>query len=698
MSGAAVADAIRAGLARHRAGRPAEAEGYYRKALVRDPRNADALHLLGLALHQTGRSEASLEPLRRAARLQPSIALYSHTLGTVLLALGRWEEAAEACRAAAAANSRHAEAHNDLGYALYMLGRYEQATACLRTALELRPDFAEAHLNLGCVAQAQGRLEVAERHYREAVRVRPSLALARANLSGLLIASNRTAEAEAHALEALRHQPDLVEALINLGAIRIGQGRWEEAEALARRAVAGRPSSGEALACLGFSLYRQGRVDEALPWVRQAVEQAPANAAIHSGLLLVLGSDPEIDAETLYAEHRRWAERHAPPTSGTEPHANPPGAGRRLRLGYVSGDFRDHPLVQYIEPALVHHDRREFEIFCYAELDRPDEVTLRLQSLGGEWRFISGMTDDALAAQIRADGIDILVDLSGHTAGHRLQVFARKPAPVQVTWIGYPATTGLAAIDYFLADPWMVPEGGERYFAEQVWRLPRCRAAYRPRASNRPVAQAPALTLGRVTFGCFNNPTKISRAVIRLWSRILRAVPSSRLILKYAEFESPAVQRRFRSWFAEEGVEPTRVEFRGRSRGEEYLAAFDEIDIALDPFPYNGGTSTFDALWMGVPVIALAGEIPAARLGLMILECAGLAELAAADPDGYVSLAVGLASDIPRLGGLRATLREKLRASPWMDEAGVIREVEQAFRSMWIRWLAARAPSPAPTR
>jgi predicted O-linked N-acetylglucosamine transferase (SPINDLY family) len=687
MSSASVAEAIRSGLARHRAGRPAEAEGYYRKALVRDPGNAVALHLLGLALHHTGRSEAALDPLRRAARLQPSVALYPHSLGGVLLALGCREEAAEAYCAAAAANPRMAEAHNDLGYVLYLLGRWEQAAANLKTALELRPDFAEAHLNLGCVAQAQGRLEEAESRYREAIRSNPALALAHANLSGLLMQTNRSPEAEELALEALRHQPGLVEALTNLSAIRIEQRRWEDAERLARRAVAGRPASGEALACLGFSLYRQGRVDEALPWVRQAVERAPANAAIHSGLLLVLGSDPTISDETLYAEHRRWAERHAAsPADGIKPHANTREPERRLRVGYVSADLKMHPLVQYFEPALVHHDRREFEIFCYAEVARPDEVTLRLQTLADHWRFVAGMTDDALAETIRADGIDILVDLNGHTAGHRLQVFARKPAPVQVTWIGYPATTGLTAIDYFLADPWLVPEGGERYFSERVWRLPRCRAAYRPPVADRPVALAPALALGKVTFGCFNNPTKISRAVIRLWSRILQAAPSSRLVLKYAEFESPAVQQRFRSWFAEEGVEPMRIEFRGRSQAAEYLAAFDEIDIALDPFPYNGGTSTFDALWMGVPVIALAGGTPSARLGLMILDCAGLGELVGANPDDYVERAAALAADLPRLAELRASLRDRLLASPWMDEAGVTRDVEQAFQAMWRRW------------
>jgi predicted O-linked N-acetylglucosamine transferase (SPINDLY family) len=362
-----------------------------------------------------------------------------------------------------------------------------------------------------------------------------------------------------------------------------------------------------------------------------------------------------------------------------------------LKIGYVSPDFRDHVVGLNLLPLFREHDRDRFEIIAYSNVLRPDATTERFQRYAAVWHNIRQLSDEALAEQIRADRIDILFDLAGHTARNRLLVFARKPAPVQITWAGYVGTTGLAAMDYLLADRHEVPPGAERYYRERVLRMPDGYVCYDPPAYAPPVGPLPALGRGRATFGCFNNPAKITPQVIEAWAGILRRLPGARLVLKFKGWSDPCVARRFTAMFAAEGIEPQRLEMLGHSPHVELLAEYGRIDLALDSFPYSGGLTTCEALWMGVPVITCPGETFASRHSLSHLSTVGLTETIASDWDEYVELAVALAGDLPRLAALRAGLRERMAASPLMDAPRFARNIEAAYRAMWRRWCQSPA-------
>jgi predicted O-linked N-acetylglucosamine transferase (SPINDLY family) len=398
----------------------------------------------------------------------------------------------------------------------------------------------------------------------------------------------------------------------------------------------------------------------------------------------------------LYEEARRWErECIAPVVRTIAPHKNTPEPERRLRIGYVSADLRLHVVARFIRPILENHDRSQVKLYAYYLHPRMDPVSEELQKIVDVWRHVPRSNGEDLAEQIRADRIDILVDLAGHT-GMVLHAFALKPAPVQVSWIGLLSTTGIGAMDYFLGDPLLPAPGTEPCFSEKVWRLPRATGCYRPVDLTIPVAPAPCRKRGYITFGSFNNPNKVNREVVRLWSTILHLVPDSRLLMKYHGMEQERRQRVYREWFTEDGIDLSRIEIQGADSVWKYLAScYNQVDIALDPFPYNGGTTTLDALWMGVPVVSLEGPTAVQRCGASMLGAAGLADFVAKTPEQYVRIALYLAAAIPSAPEFRHEIREAIRTSAWMDEAGITREVESAFRQMWRQWCGARAASCA---
>ena len=371
------------------------------------------------------------------------------------------------------------------------------------------------------------------------------------------------------------------------------------------------------------------------------------------------------------------------------PHANPRDPGKALNIGYVSADFRRHPVGFFLAPVLARHDRRRFSVSCYSGRGLADDLTERLKAGADAWRSVGGLSDEALATAIRDDGIDVLVDLSGHTAGNRLTAFALRPAPVQVSWLGYFNTTGMKAIDYVLMDAETVPEGAERWFTEEVIHLPAGRFCYGPPEDAPPVAPPPVEERGRVTFASFNNLTKVGAEVVGLWARILDALPSSRLVLKWRSLGDAAVRDRYQAWFAAEGIEPNRIELQGASPHAEMLAAYGGVDVALDPFPFSGGVTSCEALWMGVPVVTWPGARPVSRQTAGFLRALGLAELIAADREDYVAIAAGLARDRDGLTALRAGLRARMAASPLCDGVRFTRHLEAAYRDMWRRWCAS---------
>jgi predicted O-linked N-acetylglucosamine transferase (SPINDLY family) len=460
--------------------------------------------------------------------------------------------------------------------------------------------------------------------------------------------------------------------------------KYTEAIAAADRALAANPDYYLALVVRGRACAAQGRMLEVVDCLRRSLEIVP-ECTIHSSLLFDITCLAETTPEVLYEEARRWNALYAAPlVSEIQPHTNQRDPERRLKLGYASPDLYGHPIAKFMLPVFEHQDRSRFEVFTYSVGTKSDEITdwIRTQVE----HFVSFPADpQKLAERIRTDGIDILVDLAGHTTGEAYLAFARKPAPIQVSWLGVLSTTGMSTMDYFLGDAEMPCPGTEHLFTERVYRMPRAFCCYRP-GTDAVVSPGPYQERGDVTFGCFNSPRKITREVAKLWSAILHLVSGSRLLIKYHLMEEEARQAPLLAWFAEDGISAERILFAGGSKSTDYFEEYRRIDIALDPFPYNGGSTTLDALWMGVPVVTLAGRSPLQRTGACLLTAAGLPDLVTHSPEQYVTTAVFLAQTVPKIPDSRQNLRKALKSSPLMDERGLVRSVEAAFRDMWRTW------------
>jgi predicted O-linked N-acetylglucosamine transferase (SPINDLY family) len=600
---------------------------------------------------------------------------------------GRLAEAEAVCREVLAQVPDEPDAMRVLGMTLHAASRRAEAIALFQRVAEIQPGSAQAYNNLGIALRGAGRLEEAIAAYDRALVLEPGYAAAHNNLGNALRDAGRLGEAAAALERAVASDPASAAAHNNLGVALHGIDRLDEAIAAFARAIELKPDYAVAHDNLGNSLAATGRLDEAIAAHRHAIALRPDLAVAYDNLLFHLHHHPGYEAQALLAEHRQWASRLAAPLAGAiAPHGNARSIDRKLRIGFVSPDFRDHPVGRLVLPLFLHHDRAAAEFVGYSDVRKADDVTRRLEAAADGWRSILGRDDADVADQIRADGIDILADLALHTAGNRLLVFARKPAPVQVTVLGMPATTGLDTIDYRLTDPYLDPPGAsDGAYSERSIRLPGCFWVFSPpdNADRLKVAALPASRNGYVTFGCLNQFAKVSRPVLELWVEILRSVPRSRLIL-----QSPPGRHResVRERFAQGGVAGDRLDFATDAPREEHLHRYDHLDLALDPFPYNGHTSTLDALWMGVPVITLAGRTAVGRGGVSILSNVGLPELIAATPSEYVAIATRWASDIERLARLRPVLRSRLEASPAADTRQYAADVDAAFRRMWQTW------------
>jgi len=630
----------------HRAGRLREAEGLYREVLHENPQNTEAMHLLGLALAAQGKLAAAIAELRRAVAVRPEYAEAVYNLGKALQDAGQLDEAADAYRRAATLRPDYTPAFNNLGVVLQRQNQFASAEAAYRDAIRAQPGFADAHYNLGNVLKEQNRLDEAIGAYRQALLLRASYP----------------------------------EALTNLGNVLQRMGKLDEATAAFKESIALDPKRPHAHNSLGNALKDAGRLDGAIECYRRSIAVG-GGAWAWDNLLYALHFHPNYDAGRIKAEHAEWNRRVAGPLAGNSWTFGPAAKrGGRIRVGYVSPDFRAHPVGRFLLPLLAHHDRESFEIHCYSDVRQPDEMTEQLRGHADAWRDTDGVSDERLAALVRDDEIDVLVDLTMHMEGNRLLTFARKPAPVQVTYLAYCGTTGLHAMDYRLSDPFLDPLGSdESVYVEKTVRLPRTYWCYQPPAAAGEVEALPALANGYVTFGCFNNYSKVTDAMWAVWFRILELVPRSRLIVQSPDGQTrEAARERSRRG----GWDPERVEFASRAPMGEYLRTYGRIDVALDPFPYGGGTTTCDALWMGVPVVSLAGKTAVSRGGLSILSNIGSTEWVAMDVEDYVKIATGLAADLARLKGIRTDLRERICASPLIDAAQFARDVEVAYVEM----------------
>lgn len=663
-----------------------EAIDLCRRALALRPDYPEALNNLAGALRQKEQWEEVIACCQRAVSLRPDYAEAHHNLGLALAQTGHLDEAVGAFRRALACRPRYVEALTQLGLALKRQGQPEQAIACYRQALTIHPDAADALNNLGVALQERGELEEALDCARRAAALKPLSGAAQNNLGVALKNSGRVDEAIACYQRASELEPAAAEIHNNLGVALRDQGKLDEALDCFRRAVTLNPTDVEALSNLGTGLKDTGLVAEAIACYRRAIAFRP-DSRVASNLVYTLHFDSACRPEQLWAEQVRWAEMYARPLEANiAAHANDRSPGRRLRIGYVSPDWREHPIGRFMLPLLSHHDRERFKIFCYSDLSRPDSLTQRLRGSADVWRDTPGRSDEQLANLVRDDRIDILVDLTMHMAGTRLLAFARKPAPVQATYLAYCGTTGLRAVDYRLTDPHLDPPGGEqRFYSEKSVRL-RSYWCYQPPDEAPDVQSPPASSAGHVTFGCLNNFCKVSLDALATWCRSMRAVPGSRLLLHAAE---GAHRERLRQRASNEGIEPARIEFVGTLPIVQYFEQYHRIDIALDPFPYPGGTTSCDALWMGVPIVTLPGITAISRGGLSILSNLQLPQLLAASPDEYVRIATELAADLPRLAELRTTLRDRMRPSPLMDARAFARDIEAAYRRMWQEWVGS---------
>ena len=674
-----------------------EAHASCRRALELKPGLVEAQISLGNLYQDQGRMDEALDCFRAALNIRPDAAAAHLGLGNLWYAQGRLDEAAAGYEQALALRPAYAEACNNLGIVRRDQGRLDEAVALYRQAVELRPNYGAARNNLGIGLQSLGDLDGAVACFRQAIELQPRLAEAHKNLGQVLNAQGDREQALDSLRRALELKPDFADAHLETGNVLKDQGALTDAVESYHRALALHPENADTLLNLGNALKDQGRIDEALTWYRRAVDAAPARAEVLCNLLHAAQYRADASLALLAEVHTEYEQRFARPLRSTwQPHLQSREPGRRLRLGFVSPDFSRHPVGFFLIRVLEHLDRRQCEVVCYSNRSKADEMTHRFQAAAELWRDVAGLSDGDLADRIRSDQIDMLFDLSGHTAHNRLLVFARKPAPIQISWLGYEGTTGLSAMDYVLADRFEIPVDAEPFYVERVLRMPHGFACYDPPADAPPVGPLPALTQGSVTFGSFNNLAKLTPAVVQLWAKLLQRLPDSRLLLKFHGLDDGQVRQQVCDRFAACGVSPQRLELQGPSPHPAYLAEYNRVDLALDPFPFNGGVTTCAALWMGVPVITCPGETFASRHSLSHLTNAGLTGTIARNHDESIELAVGLARDLPRLAAMRSGLRAQVAASPLCNGQQFASDLLSLLRGVWQQWCQTVAEDQPP--
>jgi len=713
--------AIALAVQHHSAGRLSEAEKLYQQVLQADPNQPDALHLLGVIAYQTNRHEIAVDFIRKALANRPDFADAHYNLGNALMGLGNLDDAAASFQRAVAINPNSPAAHSNLGLALQGLGNNDDAIASFRKAIAAKPDFAEAHFNLGNALKNLGRLEDAVASYRAALAINPNSVKAHANLGHALQGLGKLDDAiacfhkaiainpdfaEAHsnlglALQeldelddatacfhkAIALNPDFAEAHYNLGNALKALGRLDDAIAGFREAIALKPDFAEAYNNLGNIFTDLGRMNEAADTYRKALAAKPDNATAYSNLIFSLNYTSTQTAADLLHEARNFGERVLARARPVANHENTPDPDRKLRIGLVSGDFRHHSVSYFLDGILGEINADAFALYAYSNFHGEDEMTATIRTRVSKFTKVPGLTDAQLAEAIVQDGIDILVDLSGHTGFNRLPLFSWKPAPVQVTWLGYNGTTGVEAIDYILCDRVVLPPAEEPNFVEKPWRLPDLWVCFTPPGLRVDVAAVPALKNGHVTFGSFNNLTKVTRETMACWAQILQSVPNSRLLLKSRQLSDAGVQDDVAAAFDGLGVERSRLALMGETADKaDHYAMYNQVDIALDPFPYAGTTSTVEALWMGTPLVTLRGNSFISHSGESILRNVGLDDWIGETPSDYVERAVAFAADLPALSDLSKEVRERLLASPVCDAPRFARNLEAAFRGMWREW------------
>ena len=721
---ASIPKALQEAIEHHQAGRLSQAEAIYLQILQIEPDHPDALHFLGVIAHQAGENDRAVELIGRAISIKPTDPMYYTNMGAALEAQGHLDEAAACHSKAIALSPNYSDAHGNLGAVFYKQGQLDKAVVCYQKALLLKPDHAGAHSHLGVALQDQGKPDEAVRHLHQALSLKPDYAEARNNLGRVFQEQGKLDEATEHyrkaislkpdyaeaynnlgnALEgqealdyfrkALALKPDYADAYNNLGLALEGQGELGEAIGHYRHALLLKPNYAGAHNNLGNALKNQGRLDEALEHYRQALLLKPGFAGVYSNLLLFYAYHSFLDHHEYLAQARGWERACLPADDCRTAHGRTfqrlPPAGRRLKVGYMSGDFCNHAVSYFVEQLFTCHDRTRIELFAYSTHGKRDAVTERLQSLVEHWVCLAGVPDTRARELIEADGIDVLIDLSGHTAHNRLGVFARRAAPVQAHYLGFMTSTGLTEMDYWIGDEILTPPETDSHFSEQVWRLPRVWVCYDGKADAPAPAWRPSQD-GAIWLGSFNNLGKLTPATLALWAKVLHALPEGKLLLKTKELADIGNRQRILNAMTTHGISPDRLELQDWSATPDWLAHmayYDRLDIALDPVGgMGGGTTTCDALWMGVPVIALEGNRMASRMTASMLNAIGRPAWIASSEAEYIDKVVALARDAEQRKMLRSGQRDRMASSPLCNARGLAISLENAYFEMFERWI-----------
>ncbi|MGF6779518.1 tetratricopeptide repeat protein [Paraburkholderia sp. GAS334] len=733
-------------------GRVAEAIGGYQQAVALSPAYAEAWNNLGNALREAKQPDASMQSCAQAIALRPGYAEAYNNLGNALLDMGDLDAAAASYSKAIGFRPDYAEAHNNLGNVLREQDKPDEAIASFRTAVALKPDLRMAHQSLGLMLRARGEmdeavaslrcaldphdasaqnsfgvvlhnignLDAALVHFDAAIALKPDFAEAHCNRGDVLRRQNRFEESVESCVRAIELEPTFAGAYNILGTAYFGLKKFEAAILSHQHATEIDPKNADAFHNLAWAHFAYGQhaealvnsrkalsfvdndarmfltlgdilralsdLDGGLAAYRKALELDPDVESTYHGLIFSASSSGGCSAEKLLEDARQygqWASARAKPYRHSVRRAHGP-----LRVGFVSGDLMAHPVAAFLESIVAQVDPARVELLAYATQPAEDDMTARMKPYFVAWCDVTGMTDAAMAQRVHADGVHILLDLSGHTSHNRLSVFAWKPAPVQATWLGFFATTGIEAIDYILGDRYVLPVDEENHFVEKPWRLPDSYLCLTPPQPEIAIGPLPMVANGAVTFGCLNNIGKIGDHVVALWSRVLHAVPDSRLLLKAPQLDQMILRTGMTARFANHGIAAERLILVGRTTRDAHLDTFNLVDIALDPFPYPGGTTSAEGLWMGVPVLTRRGDRFLSHVGESIVNAAGLPDWVANDDDEYVAKATAFASDRERLGALRASLRERVLASPLCDAPRFARHLEDAFEAMWDTYAA----------
>ena len=644
--------------------------------------NALGWKSLGTILNIQGKHAQAAEMLQKALDISPSDYELHNNLGLAQQSLGKLAKAEASYQKAIELKPDFAAGYNNLGNAQNLLGRSGQAEQSYRSAISLRPDYVEAHNNLGTVLQDTARLEASEVSFKQAISFDPAYAKAHSNLGISLVALGRASEAEESYRQAIQLDPNLSDAHNNLGNLLIKLGRVDEAIASISEAVRLNPESAPAHNNLGLAVIELGWFKEARLCFERAKGLRPDYHEAFSNMLFVLNYDDQLGAPDLYREYEAYGVWATARVQHRFDHGSYKSvAGRRLRVGYSSPDFRGHVCRFFMEPLFSNHDNDQFELFAYSNAQSPDQHTDRMRKYFDHWVDVTQLTDEQMAQRIYDDQLDILVDVAGHTTGHRLGVFAMRPAPIQASSpIGYAYTTGLKEIDYFICDENLVPAGSEPYFSEQPWRLPAPCLSYAPPREDIPeLSELPALRKGYVTFGSLTRLTRLNDPLLRTWGEILHRVPRSRLRLDQKPFAHAGTREVFWQRLEGLGIARDRVDLTSSS---PHWDAYREIDITLDCWPHNAGVTTIDSLMMGVPVLSKLDRPSVGRVGAMYLAPAGLSDWLVDDEESFIEKAVAVASDLDALTTLRKQLRSKLEKSPLLDGAVFTQNLENAYREM----------------